>query len=160
MKQLVELLVNDEVYAVALEPQTTLLEALRDHLGLTGTKEACGTGECGSCTVLVEGKPILSCLALAVDYQNQSILTIEGLSEGEVMTPVQEAFMEYGAIQCGFCTPGMVLSTTALLSENTSPSGEDIRKALEGNLCRCTGYNKIIEAVNAAAEEVRKTGDP
>ena len=160
LKQLIELLVNDEVYAVALEPQTTLLEALRDHLGLTGTKEACGTGECGSCTVLVEGKPILSCLALAVDYQNQSILTIEGLSEGEELTPVQEAFMEYGAIQCGFCTPGMVLSTTALLSENTSPSGEDIRKALEGHLCRCTGYNKIIEAVNAAAEEVRKSGGP
>ena len=156
MKQLVELLVNDEVYAVALEPQTTLLEALRDHLDLTGTKEACGTGECGSCTVLVESKPILSCLALAVDYQNQPILTIEGLSEGEELTPVQEAFMEYGAIQCGFCTPGMVLSTTALLSENTSPSGEDIRKALEGHLCRCTGDNKIIEAVNAAAGEVRK----
>ncbi len=160
LKQLFELLVNDEVYAVALEPQTTLLEALRDHLGLTGTKQACGTGECGSCTVLVDGKPILSCLALAVDYQNKSILTIEGLSEGEELTPVQEAFMEYGAIQCGFCTPGMVLSTTALLSENTSPSGEDIRKALEGHLCRCTGYNKIIEAVNAAVEEVRKSGDP
>lgn len=153
LKRLIELLVNDETHEVAVEPQTTLLEALRDHLGLTGTKEACGTGECGSCTVLVGGKPILSCLALAVDYENQHILTIEGLSEGEELTPVQQAFVEYGAIQCGFCTPGMVLSTTALLSENPSPTQEEIRKALEGHLCRCTGYNKILDAVNMAAKK-------
>jgi carbon-monoxide dehydrogenase small subunit len=153
LKRLIELLVNDETHEVAVEPQTTLLEALRDHLSLTGTKEACGTGECGSCTVLVEGKPILSCLALAVDYQNQHILTIEGLSEGEELTPVQRSFLKHGAVQCGFCTPGMVLSTTALLNENPSPTGEQIRKALEGHLCRCTGYNKILDAVNEAAKK-------
>ena len=153
MKRLIALLVNDETYEVAVEPQTTLLEALRDHLGLTGTKGACGTGECGSCTVLVEGKPILSCLALAIDYQSQRILTIEGLSEGEQLTPVQQAFVEHGAIQCGFCTPGVVLSTTALLNENPSPTVEQIRKALEGHLCRCTGYNKIFDAVNMAAKK-------
>ena len=153
MKRIIELLVNDETYEVAVEPQTTLLEALRDHLGLTGTKEACGTGECGSCTVLVAGKPILSCLALAVDYQNQRVLTVEGLSEGGELTPVQQAFVDYGAIQCGFCTPGVVLSTTALLNENPSPTVEQIRKALEGHLCRCTGYNKIFDAVNMAAKK-------
>jgi carbon-monoxide dehydrogenase small subunit len=153
LKRLIALLVNDETYEVAVEPQTTLLEALRDHLGLTGTKGACGTGECGSCTVLVEGKPTLSCLALAVDYQNQRILTIEGLSEGEQLTPVQQAFVEHGAIQCGFCTPGVVLSTTALLNENPRPTVEQIRKALEGHLCRCTGYNKIFNAVNMAAKK-------
>ncbi len=155
LKRLIELLVNDETHEVAVEPQTTLLEALRDHLGLTGTKEACGTGECGSCTVLVEGKPILSCLALAVDYEKQHILTIEGLSEGEELTFVQQAFVEHGAIQCGFCTPGMVLSTTALLSENPRPTQEEIRKALEGHLCRCTGYNKILDAVNMAVKKRR-----
>jgi len=155
LKRLIELFVNEETYEVAVEPQTTLLEALRDHLGLTGTKEACGTGECGSCTVLVEGKPILSCLALAVDYQNRHILTIEGLSEGEELTPVQHAFVVNGAVQCGFCTPGMVLSTTALLNENPSPTVEQIQKALEGHLCRCTGYNKILTAVNMAAEKRR-----
>lgn len=151
MKRLIELLVNDETYELAVEPQATLLEALRDNLDLTGTKEACGTGECGSCTILVGGKPILSCLALAADYQNQSILTIEGLSEGEELTPVQQAFVKYGAIQCGFCTPGMVLSVTALLDENSRPSELEIKKALEGHLCRCTGYNKILKAVEIAA---------
>jgi carbon-monoxide dehydrogenase small subunit len=155
LKLLIELLVNEETYEVAVEPQTTLLEALRDHLGLTGTKEACGTGECGSCTVLVEGKPILSCLTLAVDCQNRLILTIEGLSEGEELTSVQQAFVVNGAVQCGFCTPGMVLATTALLSENSSPTVEQIQKALEGHLCRCTGYNKILTAVNMAAEKRR-----
>jgi carbon-monoxide dehydrogenase small subunit len=153
LKRLIELLVNDESYEVAVEPQTTLLEVLRDHLGLTGAKEACGTGECGSCTVLAEGKPILSCLALAVDYGNTHILTIEGLSEGEELTPVQQAFVDYGAVQCGFCTPGMVLSTTALLNEKPSPTQQEIQKALEGHLCRCTGYNKILEAVNMAAKK-------
>lgn len=154
MKRLIELSVNGEIYELAVESQTTLLEVLRDHLGLTGTKEACGTGECGSCTVLIEGKPILSCLALAMDYEKQPILTIEGLSEAGKLTPVQQAFLDCGAIQCGFCTPGMVLSSTALLEENPSPSEEEIRKALEGHLCRCTGYNKIIEAVKKAAERM------
>jgi carbon-monoxide dehydrogenase small subunit len=154
VKQLVELSINGETHELAVEPQTTLLEILRDHLELTGTKEACGTGECGSCTVLIAGKPILSCLTVAVDCQRQPIVTIEGLSEGGKLTPVQQAFLDYGAIQCGFCTPGMVLSSTALLEENPSPSEEEIRKALEGHLCRCTGYNKIIEAVKKAAERM------
>jgi carbon-monoxide dehydrogenase small subunit len=154
VKQLIEFYVNGDTYELAVEPQTTLLEVLRDHLGLTGTKEACGTGECGSCTVLIEGKPILSCLALAVDYPNKEIVTIEGLSQGEKLTPVQQAFVDCGAVQCGFCTPGMILSTSALLKENPSPSEEEIRKALEGHLCRCTGYNKIIEAINTAAKQL------
>jgi carbon-monoxide dehydrogenase small subunit len=154
VKQLIEFYVNGDTYELAVEPQTTLLEVLRDHLGLTGTKEACGTGECGSCTVLIEGKPILSCLALAVDYPNKEIVTIEGLSQGEKLTPVQQAFVDCGAVQCGFCTPGMILSTSALLKKNPSPSEEEIRKALEGHLCRCTGYNKIIEAINTAAKQL------
>ena len=154
MKQIIELTVNGERYELAVEPQTTLLETLREHLGLTGTKEACGTGECGTCTVLLKGRPILSCLTLAIDCQKQPILTIEGLSEGGELTPVQQAFHDYGAIQCGFCTPGMVLSATALLEENPKPTEEEIGKALEGHLCRCTGYNKIVEAVNIAAARI------
>jgi len=154
VKRLIELCVNGEVYELAVEANTTLAEVLRDQIGLTGTKVSCGTGECGTCTVLMDGRPILSCLALAVDCQKQSILTIEGLSVGEKLTPVQKAFHEYGAIQCGFCTPGMVLSTTALLEANSQPSMQEIRKALEGHLCRCTGYNKIIEAVQQAAEQM------
>ena len=154
MKQLIELLVNGESHELAVEPQATLLDVLRDDLGMTGTKEACGTGECGSCTVLMDGKPILSCLALAVDCQGQDIITIEGLAQGEDLSPVQQAFQDCGAIQCGFCTPGMVLSTTALLHNNPHPTEVEIQKTLEGNLCRWTGYNKIIEAVNMAAERM------
>jgi carbon-monoxide dehydrogenase small subunit len=154
VKQLIELSVNGESYELAVEPQATLLEVLRNDLGLTGTKEACGTGECGSCTVLIDGRPVLSCLTLALDCTGQDIVTIEGLAEGERMSPVQQAFQDCGAIQCGFCTPGMVLSATALLEENSRPTEEQIRKALEGHLCRCTGYNKIIEAVNKAAGQM------
>ena len=154
MKQIIELTVNGEPYELAVEPQTTLLEILRDHIGLTGAKEACGTGECGACTVLLNGRPILSCLTLAVDCQKRPILTIEGLSKGGELTPVQQAFHEYGAIQCGFCTPGMILAVTALLEENPKPTKKEIAKALEGHLCRCTGYNKIMEAVNIAAERI------
>ena len=154
MKRLIELSVNGESHELAVEAYATLAEVLREQLVLTGTKEACGTGECGSCTVLINGKPVLSCLALAVDHQNQQIVTIEGLSKGEDLTPVQQAFQDCGAIQCGFCTPGMVLSTTALLEESPNPSEKEIRKALEGHLCRCTGYNKIIEAVNMAAKQM------
>ena len=160
MKRLIELSINGETCELAVEPNTTLAEVIRDQLGLTGTKVACETGECGTCTVLIGGRPILSCLTLAVDCQKQDILTIEGLSEGETLTPVQQAFLDCGAIQCGFCTPGMVLSTTALLENNPHPSTQDIQKALEGHLCRCTGYNKIFEAVlqaaTAAASEAKK----
>ena len=157
MKQIIELTVNAERYELAVEPQTTLLEALREHIGLTGSKEACGTGECGTCTVLLDRRPILSCLTLAVDCQKQPIVTIEGLSQENDLTPVQQAFYEHGAIQCGFCTPGMVLSVTALLEENPKPTKDEIGKALEGHLCRCTGYNKIVEAVNIAAERICST---
>ena len=152
MTRLIELSINGETCELAVEPNTTLAEAIREQVGLTGTKEACGTGECGTCTVLIDGRPILSCLTLAVDCRNQDILTIEGLAEGETLTPVQQAFQDCGAIQCGFCTPGMVLSTTALLEASPHPSTQDIRKALEGHLCRCTGYNKIFEAVRQAAD--------
>lgn len=152
MKRLIELEINRESYELAVEPYTTLIEVLREHLDLTGAKEACGTGECGSCTILIGGKPILSCLTLAVDGQGKEITTIEGLADGNTLTPIQQAFHDCGAIQCGFCTPGMVLSTTVLLEENSSPSDVEIRKALEGHLCRCTGYNKIVEAVKTASE--------
>ncbi len=158
MKELIELNVNGEVHQLAVAPNTTLAEVLRDQMGLTGTKEACGTGECGTCTVLLDGRPVLSCLTLAVDCQSQPIVTIEGLTTGDELTPVQQAFHDCGAVQCGFCTPGMVLSVTALLESNANPSISEVRKALEGHLCRCTGYNKIIEAVYRAAElrEARK----
>lgn len=149
-KQLIELTINGEPYEIAVEAQETLLEVLRGQLGLTGTKEGCGTGECGTCTVLVNGEPILSCLTLAVDCQGMEILTIEGLDRGGVLTSVQEAFLELGAVQCGFCTPGMVLATTTLLEASPKPSDEEIKTALEGHLCRCTGYNKIVEAVEHA----------
>jgi carbon-monoxide dehydrogenase small subunit len=139
--------VNNTEYDITIEPRDTLLEVLRQKLFLTGAKEACGTGECGSCTVLVDGKPILACLTLAIEAKGKKIVTIEGLSEDGKLSPLQQAFIDHGAVQCGFCTPGMILSATALLNDNPSPTRKEITKALEGNLCRCTGYNKIIEAI-------------
>ncbi|MFH1114851.1 MAG: (2Fe-2S)-binding protein [Pseudomonadota bacterium] len=156
MKILIELSINGDSYELAIEPQVSLAECLRDHLGLTGTKEACGTGECGSCTVLAGGKPILSCLTLAADCQGMEITTIEGLASKHVLNPIQEEFLAHGAVQCGFCTPGMVLSTSALLEETPNPTDDQIMKALEGNLCRCTGYNKIVAAVHAAADAMSR----
>ena len=155
-KELIELAINGETYELAAEPQETLLEVLRDHLGLTGTKEGCGTGECGSCTILLDGDPVLSCLMLAVDCQDRQVTTVEGLGGGEGLGAVQKAFLEAGAVQCGFCTPGMVLATTALLTKKTAPDEEAIKEALEGHLCRCTGYTKILEAVNVAAERSKR----
>jgi carbon-monoxide dehydrogenase small subunit len=152
VKYLIELSVNGETHEVAVEAQVTILEVLRGQLGLTGAKEACGTGECGSCTILMDGKPILSCLTLALDCPSHEITTIEGLSTVDGLSPLQQSFQDCGAIQCGFCTPGMVLTAGSLLEENPQPSEEEIKKALEGNLCRCTGYNKIVEAVKLAAE--------
>ena len=156
-KQLLELSVNGERYELAVEHQETLLEVLRSHLGLTGSKEGCDTGECGSCTVLIDHKPVLSCLTLAVDCRQKEVVTIEGLGKEGTLNEVQDAFLERGAVQCGFCTPGMVLATNALLDENHHPSDGEMKKALEGHLCRCTGYNKIVEAVDLAV--TRRSGD-
>ncbi len=148
-KELLELTVNGEVQEVAVKPNDTLLEVVRDKLGLIGTKEACGVGECGACTVLMEGKPVLSCLTLALDVTEQEITTIEGLSTGEDLDPIQESFIQYGAVQCGFCTPGMILTAKELLDRDKNPDEAEIREAISGNLCRCTGYAKIVEAIQA-----------
>lgn len=150
MKINVHLRVNGKDYALSLPARTTLLEALRDYLGLTGTKEGCGKGECGACTVLVNGSVVNSCLMLAAQAEDKEVLTIEGLSE-DGMDPLQEAFIDEGAVQCGFCTPGMVISAKTLLMENPDPSEEAIKEAISGNLCRCTGYLKIIRAIKAAS---------
>ena len=158
-RKVIEISINDERHVLAVEPQQTLLEVLRDGLNLTGTKEGCGTGECGSCTVLLDGKPVLSCLMLAVECGTREITTIEGVGGPESMTPVQTAKKEKGGVQCGFCTPGMVLAATAMLNRNPKPTEGEIKKALEGHLCRCTGYNKVIEAVEAAIEKISDIRD-
>lgn len=154
-KTAITLNVNNETYDVVANPNRTLLEVLRDDLHLTGTKESCGEGVCGSCTVLVDGMPVRSCLTLAVAVQGKEITTIEGLREGEKLHPVQEAFVNHHAIQCGFCSPGMILTSYALLTENSNPTEEEIRRAISGNVCRCTGYAKIIDAVKSLAEKGR-----
>ena len=158
IKELANFKVNGRLYEVIIEPHMLLIDVLRDKLGLTGVKYACGTGDCGACTVLVDGKPILSCLTLAVTAKNKNILTIEGLAQGNTLHPIQQAFIDHGAVQCGFCTPGMILTTKALLDENPTPTREDVKAALDGNLCRCTGYVKIVDAVLDAAERIRKGG--
>jgi carbon-monoxide dehydrogenase small subunit len=152
MREQIRLIVNDEEYELFVAPNRTLLDVIREDLGLTGTKRGCDSGECGACTVLLDGIPILSCMTLACEVDGRKILTIEGVAKGGELHPLQKAFIEYGAIQCGFCTPGMVLSAQALLERNPTPTTEEIRKALSGNLCRCTGYIKIIEAVRQAAK--------
>lgn len=153
--QLAKFIVNGTPRELIIEPHMTLLEVLRERVGLTGTKYGCGNGECGACTVLIDGKPTLACLTLAITVRDKNIVTIEGLAKGNVLHPIQKAFVDYGAIQCGFCTPGMILSAKALLDENPSPGKEDIKTGLAGNLCRCTGYVKIIDAVLAAAETLK-----
>ena len=154
MKQKIELKVNGESYEIEIQPWRTLVDVLRDRLYLTGTKISCNEGHCGACTVLVDGKAINSCLMLAVEAQGKEILTVEGLSEGGDLHPIQETCVTYGAVQCGFCTPGLIMGTRAFLAENPEPSDEEIKKALSGHLCRCTGYVQIIEAVRAAAEKM------
>ncbi|MHC5037956.1 MAG: (2Fe-2S)-binding protein [Planctomycetota bacterium] len=151
---------NGGVREVASAPNRTLLEVLREDLGLTGTKEGCGVGECGSCTVLVDGVPQNACLILADQAAGTKIETIENLAEGNRLHPIQEAFVEKGAIQCGFCTPGMILTAKAFLAEAPAPTEEEIRKAMAGNLCRCTGYEKIVEAVTHAAETMKGRKTP
>jgi len=152
-KQLITLRVNGEEHEVAVYPHRTLLEVLREEIGLTGSKEGCGMGACGACTVIVDGKAILACLTLALSVEGKEIRTVEGLAEGQELSPLQKAFVEHGAIQCGYCTPGMLMSSTAALSKNPHPDEEEIKKAISGNLCRCTGYVKIVEAIKAVAEK-------
>lgn len=148
MKQPVMLKINEENYELTLDPRRTLLEVLRNDLGLTGTKEGCGEGVCGACTVLLDGKAVNSCLIMAVEINGREILTIEGLVKGGDLHPLQQSFIDHWAIQCGFCTPGMILSAKALLDKNPHPDEEEIRRALAGNLCRCTGYAKIVRAIS------------
>ena len=152
----VQFTINGEQVEIDVEPRETLLQVIRDKLNLMGTKEACGMGECGACTVLMDGKPVYSCLILAMEAEGKDILTVEGLAEGEKLHPLQEAFRDYGAVQCGFCTPGMLLTAKALLDENSQPTEKEVRTAIAGNICRCTGYVKIVEAVLAAAERIRR----
>lgn len=155
MRQLITLHVNGERSEVAVLPHHTLLEVLREDMGLTGTKHGCELGECGACTVLIDDIPMLSCLTLPVEVQESKITTIEGLEQHGKLHPLQETFAELGAAQCGYCTPGFLLSGAALLHTNVQPTREQIKEALAGNLCRCTGYTKIYEAVEAAAKRIQ-----
>lgn len=148
---MLRLRVNGESHEIAIEPNKTLLEVLREELALAGTKHGCELGECGLCTVLVDGTPMLSCLMLALEAQSSEVVTIEGMSDHGLPHPLQSAFAELGAAQCGYCSPGMILTADALLRSNPRPTREEIREALSGVLCRCTGYSKIIDAVQAAA---------
>ena len=152
MKQLIELNVNRESYEVAVEPRMTLLEVLRDVLGLTGTKNGCSLGNCGSCTVLMDGKPVVSCLLLTMEAQGKDILTIEGLAKDGDLHALQQAFIDHGALQCGFCTPGMLLSAKALLDVNPDPTVDEVKEAISGNLCRCTGYTDAVNAILDVAQ--------
>lgn len=155
MKHLIELNVNGIAYDVIVSPEDLLVDVLRQKLGLIGTKKGCGQGDCGTCTVLIEGRRALSCLTLAIACQGKKILTIEGMEADGRLHPIQQAFIDKGAIQCGFCTPGMVMAAKALLDENPDPTVEQIKRGLSGNLCRCTGYVKIVDAVQEAARRMR-----
>ena len=153
---LVTLNVNGEKYTRAVKANTLLVNLLRDELDLTGTKKGCELGDCGSCTVLLDGKPVNSCLILALEADGHEITTIEGLAQNDKLDKLQEAFVEHAAIQCGYCTPGMIMSAKALLTRNPHPTEEEVREAIAGNLCRCTGYVNIVKAIMAAAEEQQK----
>jgi carbon-monoxide dehydrogenase small subunit len=152
MKRAIELNINGDAHEVLVAPNHTLLEVLRDKLGLMGTKRGCDLGACGACTVLINGEAYLSCLMLAVDASGKEILTIEGLADGGELHPLQSAFVETGSLQCGFCTPGMILTAKAILDEEVDPSEDVIKKKMAGNLCRCTGYKKIVEAVMSVTD--------
>jgi carbon-monoxide dehydrogenase small subunit len=156
MKQLVHLTVNGLEHDLAVAPHRTLVEALREDLGLTGTKLGCGEGDCGACTVLLDGRAVNSCLVLAVQADGRQVTTIEGLAEGRALHPIQQAFVDHGAIQCGFCSPGMILMAKAILDANPKPSEAEVRAGIAGNLCRCTGYQKIVEAILDAADRIQK----
>jgi len=157
MKHDIQLTVNGDQYNLAVDPWRTLNDVLREDLNLTGTKLGCGSGDCGACTVIIDGRSVSSCLTLAVEADGREIMTVEGLAPtGEKLHPIQESFIEKGAIQCGFCTPGMELSAFHLLQNNPKPSETEIREGLSGNLCRCTGYTKIVEAISDSAEKMNK----
>jgi len=153
MKRIICLTVNEKEYEAAVEPNLTLTDFIRYQLGLTGTKKGCEIGDCGSCTVIMDGKPVNSCLVLAVQADGRKIVTIEGLTTEKGLHPIQKKFVEKGAIQCGFCSPGMILSAKSLLDRNPDPDRGEIRRAISGNLCRCTGYQKIVEAVESVNRE-------
>src|SRR5262245_58365906 len=155
MKTRLALTVNGETCEVLVPVHKTLLEVLREDLGLIGTKHGCELGECGTCTVLVDGEPVLSCLALPLELEGRQIATVEGMAKGGELSPLQQAFAELGAAQCGYCTPGILLTAQALLADTPAPTRDDVREALAGNLCRCTGYTKILEAVELAALRMR-----
>lgn len=159
MRELITLQVNGERREVAVTPHHTLLEVLREDLGLIGTKHGCELGECGACTVLIDGEPALSCLVLPLEVQESQITTIEGIETNGTLHPLQETFAELGAAQCGYCTPGILLSGIALLREHPQPTRAQMQEALAGNLCRCTGYTKIYEALEAAAQRMARQGD-
>lgn len=152
MKQVIQLNINDNIYDTLISPRDLLVDVLRKQLGFTGTKKGCGHGDCGTCTVLINGKPTLSCLTLAIGCQDKKIVTIEGLEKNGSLHPIQQSFVDHGAVQCGFCTPGMIISAKALLDDNPNPTKEEIIRGLSGNLCRCTGYVKIVEAIEAVAK--------
>ena len=156
MKRVLECTVNGQNVQLSLQGNETLLECLRDHLDLTGTKSGCEHGDCGACTVLIDGRPVNSCLVLAAEVEGKHITTIEGIAGDQELHPLQQAFVDYNAIQCGFCTPGMILTAVALLNENPDPSEAEIRHYLQGNLCRCTGYSKIVQAIQAVARTREK----
>ena len=149
MKKMISLTVNNKLYEVAVDPNQTLVDLLRYQLQLTGTRKGCELGDCGSCTVIMDGKPVNSCLVLAMQANGRTITTIEGVETDEGLHPIQKAFVEHGAIQCGFCSSGMIMSAKHLLDKNPKPTETEVRKAISGNLCRCTGYQKIIEAIQS-----------
>ena len=151
--RVLEMSINGEAHEITVKPRVMLLEAIREKIGLTGTKDGCESGTCGACTVLVDGQPTLSCITLAGECEDKNIRTVEDLADGENLNYLQEAFLDQGGTQCGFCTPGMLMSATALLEKNPKPTRDDINKALEGNLCRCTGYNSIVDSILQVSDQ-------
>ncbi len=155
MNHSISLKLNGNDVTAVVESKTTLLQLIRDHFDLTGTKEGCGVGECGACTVLLDGEPVYSCLMFAVEADGREVVTIEGLAQGDRLHPLQEAFRDFGAVQCGYCSPGMLLTASALLKENPQPTEQEVRMAIAGNICRCTGYSKIVQAILATAKKAK-----
>ncbi|MDA0263937.1 MAG: (2Fe-2S)-binding protein [Chloroflexi bacterium] len=158
MKKPLQITVNGQLQQALVEPYFSLLDALRDEMQMTGTKKGCDEGDCGACTVLLNGKPVTSCLVLAHSAHDSEVTTIEGLAKGQELHPVQRAFVEHGGLQCGYCTPGLIMSAVGFLESDEEPTAENIKHALGGNLCRCTGYSKVIEAVLAAVEPTKAAG--